>query len=60
VVIVGKLGSAPHLAPQDDQLKSEHRIFRLKPAVRLERRGQHGQNKTDQRDHRANLADSST
>jgi NAD(P)-dependent dehydrogenase (short-subunit alcohol dehydrogenase family) len=38
---------------------SEHRIFRLKPAVRLERRGQHGQNKTDQRDHRANLADSS-
>jgi hypothetical protein len=39
---------------------SEHRIFRLKPAVRLERRGQHGQNKPDQRDHRANLADSDT
>ena len=40
--------------------RREHRIFRLKPAVRLERRGQHGQNKTDQRDHRANLADSGT
>jgi hypothetical protein len=29
---------------------SEHRILRLKPALRLERRGQHGQNKTDKRD----------
>jgi hypothetical protein len=38
---------------------SEHRILRLKPALGLERRGQHGQNKTDKRDHRANLADSS-
>jgi hypothetical protein len=38
---------------------SEHRILRLKPALRLERRGQHGQNKTDERDHRTNLADSS-
>jgi hypothetical protein len=56
--VVGRLDSAPHL-PQDDQLMSEHRILRLKPALRLERRGQHGQNKTDQRDHRANLADSS-
>src|SRR6266852_2094429 len=59
-VIVGKLGSTPHLAPQDDQLMSEHRIFRLKPALRLERRGQHGQNKPNQRDHRASLADSVT
>src|ERR1700694_2745094 len=58
VVVVGKLGSAPHLAPQDDQLMSEHRILRLKPAFRLERRGHNGQNKADQRNHRANLADS--
>jgi hypothetical protein len=36
-----------------------HRILRLKPALRLERRGQHGQHKTNKRDHRANLADSS-
>ena len=33
-------------------------ILRLKPDVRLEWRGQHGQNEADQRDHRANLADS--
>src|ERR1700694_1339516 len=52
-VVVGRLGSTSHPAPQDDQLMSEHRILRLKPAVRLERRGQHGQNKTDKRDHRA-------
>src|ERR1700726_4994151 len=58
-VVVGRLGSTPHPAPQDDQLMSEHRILRLKPALRLERRGQHGQNKTDKRDHRAHLADSS-
>jgi K+ potassium transporter len=31
----------------------------LKPALRLERQGQHGQNKTDKRDHRVNLPDSS-
>ncbi len=58
-VVVGKLGSTPHLASQNDQLMSEHRILRLKPALRLERRGQHGQNKTDECDHRTNLADSS-
>jgi hypothetical protein len=53
------VGSASHLPLQNDQLMSEHRILRLKPNLRLERRGQHGQNKTDQRDHRANLAVSS-
>jgi hypothetical protein len=58
-VVVGRLSSTPHPAPQDDQLMSEYRILRLKPALRLERRGQHGKNKTDKRDHRANLADSS-
>jgi hypothetical protein len=31
--------------PQDDQLKSEHRILSLKPALGLERRGQQGQNR---------------
>ena len=58
-VAVGRLNSTPHPAPQDDQLVSEHRIFRLKPALRLERGGQHGQKKPNQRDHDANLADSS-
>ena len=59
-VVVGKLGSTPRLAQQNDQLMSEHRILRLKPALRLERRGQHGQNKPNQRDYRASLADSVT
>ena len=45
-------------APQDNQLMSKHCILRLKPDVRLEWRGQDGQNEADQRDHRANLADS--
>src|SRR6202035_5214200 len=52
--IAGRLSSTPHPAPQDDQLMSEHRILRLKPTLRLERRGHHGQNKTDKSDHRAN------
>jgi hypothetical protein len=37
---------------------SEHRILGLKPALGLEGPGQQGQNKTDKRDRRANLADS--
>jgi hypothetical protein len=53
-----KLGPSPQFAAQDDQLMSKRRILRLKPALRLERRGQYGQNEADQRDHRANLADS--
>jgi hypothetical protein len=57
-VIVGRLSSPPHPAPQDDQLMPENRILGLKPALRLEWRGQHGQNKPNQRNHRANLADS--
>ena len=48
-VVVGRLSSTPHPAPQDDQLMSEHRILRLKPALRLERRGHHGQNKKDKK-----------
>jgi hypothetical protein len=58
-VVVRKVGSPSHLPRQNDQLMSKYRILSLKPALRLERRGQHGQNKTDKRDHRANLADSS-
>src|SRR5260370_9491384 len=57
-IAVRKLDPAPHLAAQDDQLMSERQILRLKPTLRLEWRGQHGQNKANQRDHRANLADS--
>jgi hypothetical protein len=39
---------------------SEHRILRLKPALRLERRRQDGQNETEQPDHSASLVDSIT
>jgi hypothetical protein len=47
-------------APQDDQLMSEHRILRLKPALRLEWRGQDGQSEAEQPDHSASLGDSIT
>ena len=57
-IAVRKLGPPLQLASQDDQLMSERRILRLKPALRLEWRGQYGQNEADQRDHRTNLADS--
>src|SRR6476646_1927986 len=57
-IVVRKLGPPPHLASQDDQLMSERRILCLKSALRLEWQGQHGQNEANQRDHRANLADS--
>jgi hypothetical protein len=51
---------ALQLSAQDYQLMSENRILRLKPVLRLEWRGQHGQNEADQRYHCANLADSVT
>jgi hypothetical protein len=54
------MGSASHLPPQNDQPMSKYRILTLKPAFRLEWRGQRGQNEADQRYHCANLADSVT
>ena len=48
------------LAPQDIQLVSKHRVLSLKPQLRLEWRGQNGQNETEQPDHSANLGDSIT
>jgi hypothetical protein len=57
-VVICEPSPAFQLTPRDDQLMSVNRILRLKPALRLEWRGQHGQNKPNQRDHRANLADS--
>src|SRR5271168_4548483 len=46
--------------PQDNQLMSKHRVLSLKPQLRLERRGQDGQNETEQPDHSASLGDSIT
>src|SRR5258706_10866472 len=47
-------------APQDIQLMSEHRVLGFKPQLRLEWRGQDGQNETEQPDHSASLGDSIT
>ena len=41
-VVICEPSPAFQLTPRDDQLMSEHHILRLKPALRLERRGQHG------------------
>jgi hypothetical protein len=57
-IVVREPGPAGYLAPRNDQLMSERSILSLKPALRLEWRGQYGQNKANQRDHLANLADS--
>src|SRR5258708_3074276 len=43
---------------QDNQLMSKHRVLSLKPQLRLEWRGQDGQNETEQPDHSASLGDS--
>jgi len=46
--------------PQDNQLMSKHRVLGFRPQLRLERRGQDGQNETVQPDHSASLGDSIT
>jgi hypothetical protein len=45
-------------APQDIQLMSKHRVLSFKPYLRLEWRGQDGQNETEQPDHSTSLGDS--
>jgi hypothetical protein len=45
-------------APQDIQLMSKHRVLSFKPYLRLEWRGQDGQDETEQPDHSASLGDS--
>jgi hypothetical protein len=46
--------------PHDNQLMSKHRVLSFKPQLRLEWRGQDGQNETEQPDHSASLGDSIT
>src|SRR5271163_184799 len=46
--------------PHDIQLMSKHRVLSFKPQLRLERRGQDGQNETEQPNHSASLGDSIT
>jgi hypothetical protein len=47
-------------APQDNQLMSKHCVLGFKPYLRLEWRGQDGQDETEQPDHSASLGDSIT
>jgi hypothetical protein len=51
---------ATQLAPQNNQLMSKHRVLSLKPHLRLEWRGQDGQDETEKPDHSASLSDSIT
>ena len=59
-IAVCELGAPAQLAPQNDQLMSEHGIFSLKPDLRLEWRSQGGHHETEKPDHSASLGDSVT
>src|SRR3984893_14964294 len=59
-IIVREPDATMQPAPQDNQLMSKHRVLSLKPQLRLEWRGQNGQNETEQPDHSASLGDSIT
>src|SRR4030081_3933496 len=59
-IIVREPDGTMQPTPQDNRLMSKHRVFSLKPQLRLEWRGQDGQNETEQPDHSASLGDSIT
>jgi hypothetical protein len=59
-IMVGQPDTTMQSAPQDNQLMSKRRVLSLKPQLRPERRGQDGQNETEQPDHPASLGDSVT
>src|SRR6202022_3803381 len=56
-IMVRKPDATRQPAPQDIQLMSKHRVLSFKPQLRLEWRGQGGQNETEQPDHSASLGD---
>src|SRR6266487_1095489 len=51
-IAVGELDATAHPPLQHNQLMSERRVLCLKSALRLERRGEQGQEEAEQRDHR--------
>jgi hypothetical protein len=57
-IMVREPDAAMQPTPQDNQLMSKHRVLSFKPHLRLEWRGQDGQNATEQPDHSASLGDS--
>src|ERR1700716_2085471 len=59
-IIVREPDATRQPTPQDNQLTSKHRVLSFKPQLRLEWRGQGGQNETEQPDHTASLGDSIT
>jgi hypothetical protein len=59
-IMVGEPDATWQPAPHDIQLMSKHRVLSFKPQLRLEWRGQDGQNETEQSDHSASLSDSIT
>ena len=52
---IRELDTTAHLPLQHDQLMSERGVLCLKSALRLERRGEQGQEEAEQRDHRADV-----
>jgi hypothetical protein len=59
-IIVREPDATRQPTPHDIQLMSKHRVLSFKPQLRLEWRGQDGQNETEQPDHSASLSDSIT
>ena len=59
-ISVCELDTATQLSPQHNQLMPKHRVLSFKPQLRLEWRGQDGQNETEQPDHSASLGGSVT
>ena len=51
-ISVRELDTTAHPPLQHNQLMSERRVLGLKSALRLERRGEQGQEEAEQRDHR--------
>ena len=52
-IALRELDATAHPPLQHDQLMSECRILSLKSALRLEQRGEQGQEEAEQRDHKS-------
>src|SRR5262252_11245120 len=59
-IIVREPDATLEPAPQNCQLMPKHRVLSLKPHLRLDRRGQDGQDEKQKPDHSASLGDSIT
>jgi hypothetical protein len=57
-IMVRRSDATMQSSPQDHQLMSKHRVLGFKPQLRLEWRGQDGQDEAQQHDRPASLGDS--